>query len=193
MPATTTMSRPIRYVPEPPGTTPAPATRVAPLSTSWGEPFGVLLVEDNDDEVVMVQHTLKRAGLTDRPHVVRDGRAALEVLLGPDHFLRAPSPLAETPDVVLLDLGLPQLSGLSVLRRVKENARTADIPVIVISGADDEETARVCMNLGATMYLVKPISFLEVMNVIVAVQQHWLAAENFRRLELRWSDSRIAS
>ena len=65
-----------------------------------------------------------------------------------------------------------------MLRRI-ENARIADIPGVVASGAEDEEMAQVCMNLGAAMYIVKPISFVHVMNVIVSVEKHWLAAENF--------------
>lgn len=190
--APATVTRPIRYVLERPGRTPVPATSVAPLSRSWGKPFEVLLVEDNDDDIVMVRHTLKRAGLTDRPLVVRDGRAALDLLLGPSCYAAAPSPLAEVPDVVLLDLGLPKISGLDVLRRIKENARISDIPVVVLSGTDDEGTAHVCMELGANMYIIKPISYVQVMNVIVAVQKHWLAAENFRRFDMKWSERRAA-
>jgi CheY-like chemotaxis protein len=183
-------------VEERPARTPTPATAVAPLSRSWGEPFGVLLVEDNDDEIVMVQRTLKRGGLTDRPQVARDGRAALDVLLGPNRFSPATSPIAEVPDVILLDLGLPKISGLNVLRRLKENARVSDIPVVVLSAADDEGTAQVCMNLGANMYIVKPISGVQVMNIIVAVQKHWLAVENFRAFDIEWatwprSDARL--
>lgn len=192
MSATATATRPVRYVPERATRAPVPTTSVSPLPRSWGEPFGVLLVEDNDDEIVMVQHTLKRAGLTDRPLVVRDGRAALDVLLGPSRYAAAPSPLADVPDVILLDLGLPKISGLNVLRRVKENARISDVPVVVLSGADDEETAQVCMNLGATMYIVKPISYVHVMNLIVAVQKHWLAAESFRGFAVEWNERRAA-
>jgi hypothetical protein len=190
--ATATAVREIRYVPEPPTRTPFTMTSVAPRSILWNEPFDVLLVEDNEDEIVMVQHTLKRAGLTDRPHVVRDGRAALDLLLGPRRYAAASSPLAEVPDVILLDLGLPKVSGLDVLRRIKENARLSDIPVVVLSGSDDEETAHVCMDLGANMYILKPISYVQVMNVIVAVQKHWLAAENFRTFDIQWSDRRAA-
>ncbi|MEX2247284.1 MAG: response regulator [Dehalococcoidia bacterium] len=192
MPATAIATRPVRYVPEPPIGTQVRSTSVTPLSGPWGEPLRVLLVEDNDDEIVMVQRTLKRAGLTDRPHVVRDGRAALDVLLGPNRYAAARSPLAEVPDVILLDLGLPKISGLNVLRRIKGNARVSDVPVVVLSGADDEETAQVCMNLGATMYIVKPISYVQVMNIIVTVQKHRLAAENARGLDVEGSDRRVA-
>jgi CheY-like chemotaxis protein len=192
MPATATATRPVRYVAEPPNRTPVPATSGAPLSRSFGEPFSVLLVEDNDDEIVVVQHTLKRAGLTDRPRVVRDGRAALDVLLRPNRYAAAASPLAEVPDVVLLDLGLPKVSGLDVLRRIKESARVSDIPVVVLSGADDEGIAQVCMNLGANMYIVKPISYVQVMNIIVAVQKHWLAVEAFRGFDVTRSERNAA-
>lgn len=159
--------------------------------TTWSEPFAVLLVEDNDDEVVMVQRTLKRGGLTDHPHVARDGRVALDILLGPNRFAAATSPL-DAPDVILLDLGLPKVSGLNVLRRIKENVRVADIPVVVLSGSDDEAMAQVCMNLGANMYITKPISLMHVMNVIVAVHNHWLATDNFRKFEVEWSQRRAA-
>lgn len=178
--ATANARRPVRYVAEPAIRIATPMPLAAPGSRSWGEPFEVLLVEDNDDEILMLQRTLKRAGLTDRPHVVRDGRAALDALLGSNSYAAAPSPLTDVPDVIVLDLGLPRISGLDVLRRIKESAGVSDIPVVVVSGSDDEGTARVCMDLGANMYIVKPISYVQVMNVIVAVQKHWLAVENLR-------------
>ena len=186
MSATATATRPIRYVPEPPDRTPMPAASVAPWTRSWGDPFGVLLVEDNDDEIVMARRVLKRGGLTDRPRVARDGRAALDVLLGPNRYAAA-APPAEVPDVILLDLGLPKISGLVVLQRIKEHARVSEIPVVVLSGADDEGMAQFCMNHGANMYIVKPISCVHVMNIIVAVQKHWLAVESVRGLDAGWT------
>jgi CheY-like chemotaxis protein len=184
----TTAIRPIRYVPEPPRRIPTTAVAARPLSC--GQPFDVLLVEDDDDEILIVQRTMRRAGLTDEARVVRDGRTALDLLLGPNAY--AASPLVEVPDVVVLDLGLPRVSGLDVLRRLKENALVADIPVVVLSGANDEGTARTCMNLGASMYLVKPISHVEAMNVVVAVHEHWLAVENFSRFDAAWEKWRAA-
>ncbi len=186
-------TRPVKYVPERPSRTPVPSTLVGPRSGTYGEPFGVLLIEDNDDEVVVIQHTLKRAGLTDDPHVVRDGRAALDVLLGPNNSAVAAPPFTHVPDVILLDLGLPKLSGLIVLRRIKEDARVSDVPVVVLSGADDEGMAQTCMNLGANMYIVKPISYVHVMNIIVAVEKHWLAVENFHRFDVQWRERIAAS
>ncbi len=190
--ATVTRTRAVRYVAERLSDPWAPATEVEPRSPSSGEPFEVLLVEDNDDEIMMVQRMMKRAGLTDVPHVVRDGLAALELLLGPRRYPAASSAITDVPDVILLDLGLPKVSGLNVLRRIKDNARVADIPVVVLSGAEDEEMAQVCMDLGASMYIIKPLSYVQVMNVIVAVQKHWLAAENFRQFEMGWSERRVA-
>lgn len=186
-----TATRPVRIIPEPRVSTLAPPASLPPAKT-WDGPFGVILVEDNEDEIVSIQRTLKRAGLTDRPHVVRDGRAALDMLLGPSLNNAAVPPVVDVPDVILLDIGLPRVSGLDVLRRVKEDVRVADIPVIVLSGADDEATAQVCMNLGANMYIVKPISSVQVMNIIVAVEKHWLAAENFDAFDLNWRERRAA-
>jgi two-component system response regulator len=185
----------VRYVPEPSGETalmmpPGPTSIVH--SRSWGEPFEVLLIEDNDDEIVLVQRTLKRAGLTDHPQVARDGRAALDALLGTNRIATEASPLGDVPDVILLDLGLPKVSGLNVLRRIKETGRVADIPVVVLSGANDEGMAQACMNLGANTYIVKPISHVQVMNIIVAVQKHWLASENFGEFDIDWSERRAA-
>ncbi len=186
-------TRPVKYVPERPSRTPVPSTSVGPRSGTYGKPFGVLLVEDNDDEVVVIQHALKRAGLSDGPHVVRDGRAALDVLLGPSRYASPVPPQNEVPDVILLDLGLPKVSGLIVLQRIKENARVSEVPVVVLSGVDDEGMAQTCMNLGADMYIVKPISYLHVMNIIVAVEKHWLAVENFRGFDVQWRERIAAS
>jgi CheY-like chemotaxis protein len=192
MPSTETATRSVRYVSHTRTNTSAVPPADGTFTTFWGGPFGVLLIEDSDDEIMMVQRTLKRAGLTDNPHVVRDGRAALDMLLGPPGYVVAPSALAEVPDVILLDLGLPKISGLSVLRKIKGNARSADIPVVVLSGADDEGMAQVCMDLGANMYLTKPLSYVEVMNIIVAIQKHWLAAESFRSWTVELSERRAA-
>jgi two-component system response regulator len=192
MPASTVATRRVRYVPEPIEDTLTSGVRVPSRYGTPGEPFEVLLVEDDDDEIVLVEHTLKRAGLTDRPHVVRDGRAALDVLLGPSRYAPFRSPLADAPDVILLDLALPKISGINVLQRIKSNARISDIPVVVLSGNGDEVMAQVCMDLGASMYIIKPISEVHVMNVIVAIQRHWLASENFRRWTIERSERRAA-
>lgn len=189
-PARTT--RPVRYIPEPPPRSPAVVPAAATDSKSWPDPFNVLLVEDNDDEITIVQRTLKRAGLTDSPHVARDGRTALQTLMGQSPGALEPSPLTGVPDVVLLDIGLPDVSGLIVLRRIKDHDYLADVPVVMLSGADNDRLARVCMDLGANMYIVKPFSYVQAMNVIVAVQKHWLAAENFRRMAAQWSELRAA-
>jgi DNA-binding response OmpR family regulator len=100
--------------------------------------------------------------------------------------------MADVPDVILLDLAIPKISGLDVLQRIKGNSRISDVPVVVLSGTGDEVVAQVCMDLGASMYIVKPISEVHVMNVIVAIQRHWLASENFRRWTIERSERRAA-
>jgi two-component system response regulator len=158
---------------------PAAAPRAIRFNEAWGGPFGVLLVEDNDDDIVITERTLARGGLTDNPRIARDGKSALELLVGA-RAAQSHAAIGALPDVVLLDLGLPRVSGLDVLRKLKEHPRAADVPIVMLSGADDEGTAQVCMSLGSTMYVVKPLTALDVMNVIVAIQKHWLAIENFR-------------
>jgi CheY-like chemotaxis protein len=117
----------------------------------------ILLVEDNPVDVKLTLHAFKKARLTNRIHVVGDGSEALDFLFatGP-YALRKEYPL---PAVILLDLNLPKINGLEVLRRLKADLRTEKIPVVILSVSKRDRDISECRRLGAEIYIVKPVGF----------------------------------
>ena len=127
----------------------------------------VLLVEDNSDDVEMTLRALKANNITNRVVVAHDGAEAIE-LLEPDEA--RPSGL---PMLVLLDLKLPKVSGLEVLQRLKGDARTRTIPVVVLTSSQEERDLVESYRLGANSYIVKPVHFDEFVRVVGEVGLYW--------------------
>jgi two-component system, response regulator len=114
----------------------------------------ILLVEDNASDLELTLRAFQVHHLTNTVHVVRDGEQALKFLFGDAGV--APGPL---PDLVLLDLRLPKVSGKEVLARVRAEPRTAGLPVIVFTSSTEDGDFQECMALGANAYIVKPTDF----------------------------------
>ncbi|HEU4681508.1 MAG TPA: response regulator [Gemmatimonadales bacterium] len=135
-------------------------------------PTDILLVEDHPLEVELTLRPLREMGPESRIDLARDGEEALDFLLGRGGFRhRLAAPL---PRLVLLDLQLPKLDGLEVLRGVRGNARTCMIPVVVlISSADPRQLAQ-CYQLGANSCVQKPVRYDEFSAVIRTVASYWL-------------------
>ncbi|MGN6553187.1 MAG: response regulator [Verrucomicrobiota bacterium] len=132
----------------------------------------ILLVEDSPDDVTFFVYTLEKAGLAARLHVISNGAEALEfIFCTGKHKNRNP---ANRPKVILLDLKLPQVNGLEVLRRLKADPRTRTIPVVVLSSSQEERDLSESYGLGANSYLVKPMDFDEFSQCIRALGQYWL-------------------
>jgi len=119
-------------------------------------PIEILLVEDNPSDLELTLRAFTVHQLTNTIHVVRDGVEALEFLFreGAQHD-RA----SADPDLILLDLNLPRVSGKEVLARVRSDPRTREIPVIVFTSSRDDRDLQECLNLGANGYIVKPTDF----------------------------------
>ena len=115
-----------------------------PEATS--EAVEILLVEDNPNDVEMTLHALKRYGLTNRIRVVRDGAEALEFLFANG---------AELPKVVMLDLKLPRVNGIEVLRAVRGDPRTRTVPIVVLTSSREERDITQTYDLGANSYIVE--------------------------------------
>jgi two-component system response regulator len=134
----------------------------------WGNVVEILMVEDNPDDVALTLAAFREAGIANRIHVAVDGAEALKILLPPkngrSHTL---------PQIILLDLNLPKISGLEVLRRIKDDARTRHIPVVVLTisqkGGDIEKSLR----LGAAAYIVKPVDFLNFSKITPELSLQW--------------------
>lgn len=129
------------------------------------EPIEILLVEDNPNDVQLTLHALKRYGLTDRVRVVRDGAEALEFLFAPG---------AEVPKVVMLDLKLPRVDGIEVLRAVRADPRTRTIPVVVLTSSAEERDIAETYGLGANSYIVKPVDFDQFTEAVRQLGLYWV-------------------
>ncbi len=132
----------------------------------------ILLVEDNPNDAELTQRALKKARVANDVHVVRDGAEALEFLFGEGAYAgRAGSAL---PRVVLLDLKLPKVDGLEVLRRVKADERTKLIPVVVLTSSREESDLVASYHLGANSYIVKPVDSDKFFEAVHEVGLYWL-------------------
>jgi CheY-like chemotaxis protein len=144
-------------------------TGSAPLRTD--EMVDILLVEDNDNDALLVIQALKRANLTNRIFVVRDGVAALDFLFCTGEF--AYRRTNDQPQVILLDLNLPKIDGLEVLRRVKADARTRTIPVVVLTASKYDDAIAICKRLGAESFIAKPVDFQNFSAMTLQLSLQW--------------------
>lgn len=130
----------------------------------------ILLVEDNQDDVDLTLRALRRNNLTNEVVVARDGVEALEVLLGQ----AGGPPPARLPEVVLLDLKMPRMDGLEVLQRLRENARTRLLPVVILTSSTEDRDLVESYRLGANSYVRKPVDFHEFLEATRQLGMYWL-------------------
>ncbi len=140
-----------------------------PLRTD--EMLDILLVEDNDNDTLLVVQALKNAGLTNRIFAVRDGAAALDFLFCTGEF--AYRRANDHPQVILLDLNLPKIDGLEVLRRVKADPRTRHIPVVVLTASKYDDAIAICKRLGAETFIPKPVNFQNFSAMTLQLSLQW--------------------
>lgn len=132
----------------------------------------ILLVEDSADDVELTLHAFKKARFTNRVHVVSDGAEALDYIFSKGKY--ASRRTAERPHVVLLDLKLPKVSGIEVLRRIKADRRTSMIPVVILTVSDDNYDIAECRRLGAENYIVKPVDFQRLSQATPQLNLNWV-------------------
>jgi CheY-like chemotaxis protein len=133
----------------------------------------VLLVEDNPMDIDLTREAFQEAGIESDLHLVQDGQAALDYLFGDGAF--ADRKAHPRPDLVLLDLRLPGIDGLGVLKRIKKTPQLLRIPVVVLTSSRDEKDLASCYDSRANGYLVKPISFEGFLEMIKTVRDYWLS------------------
>lgn len=136
------------------------------------EAIQILLVEDNPNDLELALHAFKKHKLANGVHVVRDGAEALDFLfkMG-DYHSRAEE---SDPQVILLDLKLPKLDGLDVLRKIKADDRTRRLPVVVLTSSNDESDVIESYDLGVNSYIVKPVDFDQFSEAIRLIGFYWL-------------------
>jgi two-component system, response regulator len=135
-------------------------------------PCDILIVEDNPTDAELITRALRRANLANAITVVEDGVEALDYLLGVG--THADRPNHGTPRVVLLDLKLPKLSGLEVLRRIRADERLRRIPVVVVTSSREEPDVAEAYRLGVNSYVVKPVEFESFAEAMTQVGLYWL-------------------
>jgi two-component system response regulator len=132
----------------------------------------ILLVEDNPNDVELTLHVFKENVLGNEIHVVRDGAEALDYLFCTGQYAdRSPNGV---PKVVLLDLKLPKVDGLEVLRRLKGDPRTRSTPVVVLTSSREERDVVESYQLGVNSYIVKPVDFEQFTESIRQLGMYWL-------------------
>ena len=132
----------------------------------------ILLVEDNPADVELTLHSLRDNKLSNRIQVARDGEEALDFL-----FCRGPygdRPLETLPRLILLDLKLPKVDGMEVLREVKNNPRTKFIPVVILTSSREERDVVNGYQLGVNSYIQKPVDFDQFREIVKQLGLYWL-------------------
>ena len=138
----------------------------------------ILLVEDNADDAELALNAFKKARFSNRVHVVKDGVEALDYIFCKGKYARRP--FGNQPQVVLLDLNLPRLSGMEVLRRIKADARTRHMPVVILTISDDDYDIAECRRLGAENYIVKPVDFQSLSRATPKLNLDWVLLKRMK-------------
>ena len=133
----------------------------------------VLLVEDGDADAELAMRVLHKQQIVRSIHRVRDGAEALEWLFCKGEDGRPAC--RNKPQMILLDLKLPRVDGMEVLRRVKEHAELRSTPVVVLTSSNEPRDLAECYRLGANSYVVKPVDFGQFTEVVRQVGSYWLA------------------
>jgi two-component system response regulator len=125
----------------------------------------ILLIEDNPSDEALTLRALKKNNIGNEVIVVRDGAAALDYLLASDTAL---------PQLILLDLNLPKIDGLEVLRRIRADARTRLLPVVILTSSGEERDIVRGYDLGANGYVRKPVDFIQFAEAVRQLGLYWL-------------------
>ena len=127
------------------------------------EPLTILLAEDDDGHASLIHRNLERAGLANGFHRVKDGQEALDYLRSQNDYVGRP-PAANV--LLLLDINMPRVDGVEVLRQLKGNPASASIPIIMLTTTDDPREVERCYNLGCNVYITKPVDYDGFINAI---------------------------
>ena len=136
------------------------------------KPVEILLVEDDPNDVELTLHALKKYNVVNRIHVARDGVEALDYIFGTGPT--AHREFKDMPKLVLLDLKLPKVDGLEVLRRLKGDPLTMRIPVVILTSSREESDLIASYDNGANSYITKPVDFQQFSEAVRQLEVYWL-------------------
>ena len=132
----------------------------------------ILLVEDNPDDEMLTLRAMRKNNIANEIVVARDGAEALDYIFGIGKYAdRNPT---EKPQVILLDLNLPKIGGLEVLRKIRENPRSAFLPVVILTSSKEERDLVESYRFGANSYIRKPVDFTQFSEAIRQLGLYWL-------------------
>ncbi len=131
------------------------------------EPKTILLVEDNADDEQLTLRAMRHSEIPNIIRVARDGAEALDYLYGPH--------ASTLPDLILMDLKLPKVSGLEVLQRIRQEPSTATLPIVILTSSDEERDILESYSLGANSYIRKPVDFDEFIDAVRQLGLYWLS------------------
>jgi len=134
------------------------------------DPQKMLLVDDDPNDIELIQLALLNLPFIRTLDVLTDGEQAIQYLIG----TAEQPPVAELPRVVLMDLKLPKLTGIEVLRAIRQNATTQRLPVVIMSSSAEESDLSACYNLGVNSYVVKPLDFQEFQTIARQAGSYWM-------------------
>jgi two-component system response regulator len=139
------------------------------MSNNEGE---ILLIEDNMDDAEMTIRALKKVNLANAVVHLEDGQEALDYLFGGGRF--ADQQCINKPKVILLDIKMPRVDGIEVLRRIKSNETTRMIPVVIMTSSGEEKDMLASYSLGVNSYVVKPVEFKDFAKAVSELGLYWL-------------------
>jgi CheY-like chemotaxis protein len=131
----------------------------------------ILLVEDNPSDVELTRRALQKSRVLNDLVVVEDGQEALDYLFGGEH--KGPN-MNELPTLVLLDIKLPKVDGLQILKRIREDERTRRLPVVILTTSNEEQDIAQSYDLGANSYIRKPVDFTQFVDAVQHLGLYWL-------------------
>jgi two-component system response regulator len=132
----------------------------------------ILLVEDNPDDAELTIRALKKHNLANKLHHVKDGSEALDFIFAQGEYSQRK--IENIPKVILLDLKMPKVSGLDVLRFLRVDERTKKIPVVILTSSKEDPDIKHCYSLGINSYVVKPVEFEAFIKAVSDIGLYWM-------------------
>ncbi len=136
------------------------------------DPIDILIVEDNPDDAELTVRTLKKQHLANKIYVAGDGAEALDFIFCRGKFSRRDNSISLK--VIFLDLKLPKVNGLEVLKEIKSNKKTKKLPVVIITSSKEDPDIKAAYELGANSYIVKPVAFDAFLHAVTNAGLYWL-------------------
>ena len=132
----------------------------------------IILVEDNSSDADLIKRALNKNNVANKILHLKDGQEVLQYLFGEGQWKGRTT--ANTPKVILLDLKMPKVSGIEVLKKIKSNDETRSIPVVILTSSKEDPDIKECYKLGVNSYVVKPVGFEDFSRTVAQLGLYWL-------------------